>query len=70
MRDIKAEAAWARFDEDALTGRPVEEAKKWCQDRAFSVLVEQEGSASVLSRIVNRVRLTVRDGIVIRAHLG
>ena len=71
-RDIEAqtEAAWGRLDEDALLGQSVEAPSRWCQARRFRVLVEEEGGASALSRNANRVRLKVRDGIVIQARLG
>jgi hypothetical protein len=68
--EAEAEAARARFDEDALTGRPVAEAREWCQARGFRVLVQQKGGAFVFSRNANRARLIVDDGIVVGAHLG
>lgn len=60
-----------RLDRTALVGKPVEEAKAWCQAHGFLlVLVEQQGGASVLSFVAGRVRLTVDEGIVTSVYLG
>jgi hypothetical protein len=63
-------AAEERLDRTALIGKPVEEAKAWCQAHNFPVLVEPKCGASVLSFAAGRVRLTVDDGIVTSARLG
>jgi hypothetical protein len=69
--EAKQRAAEERLDRTALTGKPVEEAKAWCEAHGFSrVLVEQQGGASVLSFAAGRVRLRVDDGIVKEVHLG
>ncbi len=67
----RSHAAEARFDADAMTGRPVQEATEFYQARGFVVLVEQEGGTHVFSMMAERVRLAVNaDGIVIGAQLG
>jgi hypothetical protein len=67
----KIKDAEQRLDRTALVGKPVEEAKAWCQAHGFPlVLVEQQGGASVLSFAPGRVRLTVDEGIVTNARLG
>jgi hypothetical protein len=69
-RQAAARDAEARLDRTALIGKPVEEAKAWCQARNFPVLVEQVPGSTMLSFVPGRVRLWVENGIVAEVHLG
>jgi hypothetical protein len=66
----EAEAARARFDAAALIGHTADEAAEWCREHEFAVLIEPEGAPVAASWSPVRVRLTVRDGVVIAARLG
>jgi hypothetical protein len=70
MHEESAGAARARFDAEAMIGRPVQEAAEHCRGQGFVIMVVTEGSATVLSFMANRVRLIERDGVVVGAHLG
>jgi hypothetical protein len=65
-----AGAARARFDAEAMIGRPVPEAVKHYRAQGFVVMVERQDGAHVLSFMATRVRLIDRDGLVVEAHLG
>jgi hypothetical protein len=67
--EAKQRAAEERLDRTALIGKPVEEAKAWCQAHGFPLVLVEQGTA-VLSFVAGRVRLWVRDGIVKEVHLG
>jgi hypothetical protein len=66
-------AAQERFEaaggKAALVGKTAEEAKAWCQEHGFP-LVLVEGSVSNLSWSPTRVRLRVDGDIVRDVHLG
>lgn len=63
-------SARARFDPDAMTGRPAAEAIEFYRAGGFWVVVGNEGDPVDLSLSPGRVRLTVRDGRVVSASLG
>jgi hypothetical protein len=70
MLEEEAGAARARFDAEAMIGRPVTQAAEHYREQGFVVMVVREDGASVLSFMANRVRLIDRDGVVAEAYLG